>query len=96
MDYKTLKQEEMDDAVISFYKAQEMDLYLHNINKQRYEAMLETLPEGKFRDRVQGLLDETNSRIAEVEAILVATVPQLPQKEAIASSLARLEQKEVR
>lgn len=95
MIYKTLTQEEMDDAVVGTYKANEMDHYIHNVNKVRYEAMIPTLTKSAFKDRIQGLLDETNSRISEVTNILASTDAQLPSTIKIAESIARAKAKEV-
>jgi Tfp pilus assembly protein PilO len=94
MNYKTLKQDEMQEVIVSFYKGQETDLYVHNINKERYEEMLKTLPEGPFKTRVEKLLAETNERIEEVSAILAATEKQLPAQNEIDTVLASLELKE--
>jgi ferritin-like metal-binding protein YciE len=83
MDYKVLKQEEMDNIVVEFHGAQERDHFTHNLNKARYEEMLPTLDEGAFKSRIQELLNETNGRIEEVEAIMTATESQLPSKDKI-------------
>lgn len=85
----TLTQDEMDDALVNTHKANEMDLYIHGVNKERYETMLQTLPDGKFKDRITGLLAETNDRILEVSSILDATTPQLPPAERVTASLDR-------
>ena len=93
-EYQTLTDTEKDDHVVNFMKAQETDLYLHNINKQRYETMLQNLPEGKWKERVQTLLDETNERIQEVSSTIEATKPQMPDQTRVDSALARIAEKE--
>ena len=80
MDYLTLSEEEKNEVIVRFYKAQEMDHFVHSLNKERYEQMLPTLPEGDFKNNVQKLLNETNSRLDEVNVILEKTRPQLPVK----------------
>lgn len=92
--YKCLSQEEQDEILVTFLKAQEMDLYCHQINLERYDAMLKALPDGEFRSRIQQLRDETESRIAEVTSILEATVAQLPPPDRLQAAVARVTQKE--
>ena len=93
MAYMLLNSDEQDDTLVLFMASQERDQFTHTINKARYEAMLLTLSPGPFRDRIQTLLDETNQRLAEVKAIIAATVPQMPSAPKIATSLTRLKAK---
>lgn len=78
--FRTVQATEVDEMLVNTYRANEMDLASHEANKERFETMLQTLPQGKFRDRITQLLAETNDRITEVTAILEATEPQLPQQ----------------
>ena len=89
--YKVITQDEMDDVIVRTFKANEMDLFAHTSNKQRFESMLQTLNDGEWKARVQMLLDETNSRIEEVQSILDATAAQLPDEIRIQASLARID-----
>ena len=91
-EYKTLSQEEMDEIVVDFLKAQERDLFCHEINLARYEEMLKVLPPGPWRDRITQLRDETIQRKAEVESIIAAT--QVPNKQRIEAALKRIKAKE--
>lgn len=93
MQFKTLTQEEMDDMLVSTLKAQEVDLYIHTVNKQRYEEMLKTMEEGEFKSRVQHLLQETDTRITEVNTILNALEKQLPIQSRVDASILREKQK---
>jgi hypothetical protein len=96
MEYKTLTQEERDDLIVSFYQSQERDLFLHQINKERYEEILKTAKEGDFRAKIERLLLETESRIANVSQIVQATEKQLPNEVQIKNSLDRIRAKEER
>lgn len=66
-------------------------MFCHELNRERYTEMLKSLPQGDFRQRIQQLLAETNSRIAEVEAILQTTEPQLPPPARIEAAVQRME-----
>lgn len=90
IQYDLLSEEEMDDALVQTMKAQQMDHYLHTVNAERYEAMLPALEEGPWKDRVAGLLEETRGRIVEVESIIVALEPQMPDATRKAAAVARL------
>jgi len=93
-DYKVFtKQAEKDRILVEFMEAQERDHWLHTINRQRYQSILATAPAGKnaFRTRIEGLLAETEDRITEVEAIIAATISQMPSAETIATIAIDLE-----
>ena len=91
--YRLLTQEEQDEIVATFLKAQERDLFTHRLNLQRFEAMLPTLPPGEFKDQIQRLRNETIARIGEVEAIIEKTLPQAPPVERMQAAIARVEQR---
>lgn len=86
--FNILTQDEQDNIVVDFHAAQERDLFTHTINLARYQSMLGTLPDTPFKNRIQQLHDETVSRLEEVNAIIVATKPQLPTPTKIQSILA--------
>jgi hypothetical protein len=92
--YRLLTQEEQDEIVATFLKAQERDLFTHRLNLQRFEAMLPSLPAGEFKQRIQQLRNETIERIGEVEAIIEKTLPQAPPVERMQAAIARVEQRE--
>jgi Flp pilus assembly CpaF family ATPase len=88
--YVLLTEDERDDVVVEFYAAQERDLFCHRLNRNRYAAMLATLKESDFRDRVVKLAAETDARIKEVEAIIAATLSQLPSGERLQAAADRI------
>jgi hypothetical protein len=88
MEYKILTEKARDKTIVEFFEAQERDLHSHTINKERYESMLPSLQPGKFRARIQELLEQTNDRLEEVSNIIKATIPQLPPDERIKAILA--------
>jgi ferritin-like metal-binding protein YciE len=91
-EYQLLTQDEQDEIIAAFLKAQERDLFTHRLNLQRFEAMLPSLPAGEFKQRIQQLRNETIDRIAEVEAIIEKTLPQAPPVERMRAAIARVEQ----
>jgi len=91
MEYQLLTQDEQDDIKVAFMLSQERDKYCHELNKERYEAMLQTLEDGEWKKRVEKLHAETVSRLAEVDSIIAATLPQMPSQERIDASMVRLE-----
>jgi 3-methyladenine DNA glycosylase/8-oxoguanine DNA glycosylase len=92
-EYQLLTQEEQDEIIATYLKAQERDLFTHRLNLQRFEAMLPGLPAGEFKQRIQQLRNETIDRIAEVEAIIEKTLPQAPPVERMQAAIARVEQR---
>lgn len=94
MDYEVLSQDDQDEVIVAFMLAQERDHYCHEINRERYGQILLTLSAGKFHDRVSELLAETNERLVEVSAIIVATKSQMPPADRVSMSMERLKSKE--
>lgn len=76
--------------LVEFLKGQEQTHYLHVVNRQRYETLLRTLPNGTFRDQIIQRLAEVIERIVESEAIIAATQPQIPDDIAIDDILAEI------
>ncbi|GAJ07223.1 unnamed protein product [marine sediment metagenome] len=72
-------------------RSQERDKYCHKLNLERYAAMLPTLEDGTWKTRVTKLHADTASRLAEVDSIIAATLPQMPSAERIAAALTRLQ-----
>lgn len=91
--YQLLTQDEQDEIVATFLKAQERDLFTHKLNLERFEAMLASLPAGEFKDQIQRLRNETIARIGEVEAIIEKTLPQAPPVARMQAAIARAEQR---
>ncbi len=89
--YFILSQNRADDTIVEYYYVQEYDYRVLQNNKERYEFMLQTLPEGNFRNRTTELLAETNVRLSEVGPIITATKAQLPSQERIDAALIRIE-----
>ena len=92
--FKTVAAAEINEMIIQTYRANEMDLAMHEVNKERYEAMLATLPDGKFKTRIQTLLSETEERIVEVSNILASTESQLPAAEEVTAIVTKIKSEE--
>jgi len=88
--FKVISADEQDDIVVGFMLAQERDVFCHDLNQTRYTALLTTLPAGPFREKIQGLLDSTIARKAEVEAIIAETDKQLPSVGRMNASILRV------
>lgn len=91
MAFKLLSQDKQDDSIVAFYLAQEADLHSHQVNKARFEAMLAGELAADFREKLNTLLRDTNSRIAEVSAIIAATESQLPPQGRCEAAVKRLQ-----
>ena len=89
--YQILSQSEQDDIIVSYFLGQERDKFCHEINKERYELMLKTAGEGDWKDQIKGLLSQEVIRIKQVDSLISATQSQLPSKERIKASIARIE-----
>lgn len=85
MAYRVLTEDEESETIVLFMLAQERDHHSHSVNRDRYQRMLKDLPPGPFRERIQHLLAETNDRLVEVEAIIAATVPQMPPADRVSA-----------
>ena len=89
-EYEVLSENEKDDIIVAFVLAQERDKYCHELNLQRYIAMLEKLEPGEWRARIEKLKNETEQRLAEVNSILEATKNQIPPPGRIEAARQRL------
>lgn len=94
VSYDILTDDEKDEIVVDFLRAQERDHFCHSLNLERYDGMLASLPEGAFKTRIQQLRAETLDRIGEVEAIIKKTRPQLPPAARVTAARQRIEAKE--
>lgn len=91
MAYLVLTQDEQDDMIVQTLLAQERDHFAHTLNQERYAEILKSRPaDDPFAVRVQQLHDETVSRLAEVNAIVDALTPQLPDAGRIVAAVARI------
>lgn len=91
LTYKCYKPEKhRKRQLVEFLLSQERDHDTHTINKARYESILATEPPGAFRDRITQLLDETKTRIKEIESIVDATTG-LPTQVEIDQIMAAIE-----
>lgn len=96
-DYLLLTEEERDDMLAQTLLSQEVDLFMHRVNQERYDAILAgSLPPGQFRNRIEKLKEETLERAIEVEAILDALRPQLPPQARLSAATARLRARQAR
>jgi hypothetical protein len=89
--YVLLRQDEIDEMIAQTLLANERDLAMHRLNRERYEAMLPMLAEGAWKERIAKLLAETEDRIGEVLSILDATRSQAPDAARLSAALQRLE-----
>ena len=94
MTYKVLTQEEQDEIVVEFMKAQERDEFTHSLNLERFEQMLSTMPECTWKQRIVQLKDETQVRLNEVQSILKATALQMPPADRLEKAKLRMKAKE--
>ncbi|MDD5510518.1 MAG: hypothetical protein PHI12_06905 [Dehalococcoidales bacterium] len=94
MTYQVLSQDEQDDIIASFMLSQERDKFCHELNLARYEAMLEVLPEGEWKQRVASLRNETQKRLGEVNDIIAASLVSMPSSERVEASKQRMVSKE--
>jgi len=90
----TITDEEKEDMIIQTLRGLEMDLYIHNLNKERYQDMIPNLPEGPFKVRIQGEITTINSRLVEVNTSLTALDKQMPAGIDVAVVLTRLKARE--
>jgi hypothetical protein len=93
MAFILLSQDEQDEIHAAFLASQERDLFCHQINAERYAEMLKTLPAGTFRTRIEGLKQDTLSRIDEVTRIIDASAALLPSVEKLIAAKERVDTK---
>ena len=91
INYKAFKPDRAASRIkVEYLEAQEKDHWVHNLNKERYEAMLPGLAPVTFKTRVHTLLAETLSRLEEVEAIILATHATLPEQAVVDELVAEI------
>ena len=91
--FKVLEQNEQDDIIVSFLLTQERDKYCHQLNLNRYDEILKTLSDGKWKKKITMLRIESAERLAEVDSIIAATERQLPPDKRFQAAKSRLKQK---
>lgn len=90
MAYQVFSQDEQDDIIVSFMRAQERDKFCHELNIERYTKILQAAPSGEWHNRVSKLKAETEQRLAETNSIIEATSGQMPPPERVAQAKLRL------
>jgi hypothetical protein len=91
-NFKLLKQEEQDEMLAETLLAQERDLYMHEINKERFLGIINSLPaENSFRQKLEREIPVIDSRIEEVSSIIDALEPQLPDNQRLTDAMTRIE-----
>jgi hypothetical protein len=95
MEYKLLSDDEKDEIIAAFLKAQERDHYCYSINAERYATMLDDplLTDMEFRARIEKLVITERAAQRQVEKIVEHSAAQLPTKEKLDAAFARLKVK---
>ena len=91
--FKALSQDEQDDIVVAYFTGLERDKFSHEINLNRFDAMLPNLPDGDFKKRISELRADTASRLVEVDALIAATEAQIPPADRLTASQQRISSK---
>jgi len=91
----TITPEEKEDMLIQTLRGQEMDLYIHNLNKERFQDIVDSLPaDNEFRKKLESEILVIDSRLAEVTSVITALDKQLPKGIDVPVVMARLKAKE--
>ena len=91
----TITKEEKEEMLIQTLKAQEMDLYIHTLNKERFQDMVLNLPEeSEFRQKLEGEILVIDSRLEEVNATIASLEKQIPEDTDVPAVLVKLKAKE--
>jgi len=91
----TITKEEKEEMLIQTLKAQEMDLYIHTLNKERFQDMVLNLPEDNtFRHKLEEEILVIESRLGEVNATMIALEKQIPEDTDVPAVLVKLKAKE--
>ena len=91
----TITTEEKEDMLIQTLRAQEMDLYLHTLNKERFQDMVKGLPaDSEFKAKLENEILVIDSRLVEVNTTITALDKQIPEGTDVVAVLARLKAKE--
>jgi hypothetical protein len=95
MKFRTLTTKEKDKMIVAFLKSQETDLYLAEINRERYVKLLDEKNISKdLREKTEKLLISSEESIKNTKAILKATESQIPSEERIKKALKELDKPE--
>jgi ferritin-like metal-binding protein YciE len=99
VNYKAyLNQRDRDRNWVEHLESNERDYYWHQRNAARYTALLATLEDGEFKNRITQLLADTNDRIQEVDAIINAmqTETEAPSDDTIAEIVGEIRSERAR
>ena len=90
-DYRYLSLDEQDDMIVATMMAQERDLFIHELNLERFRTIAASaLPPMPLRENVESQIPVLESRIIETRAIIAALEPQMPPPERAHAAWARL------
>ena len=93
--FKTLTAEEQEEMLVNTLKAQELDLYMHTMNKERFQDMITALPDGNdFKTKLQSEIVVIDSRLVEVNTTIASLEKQIPVELDIAVVMTRIKNKE--
>lgn len=93
--FKLLTQDERDEMLAQTLKNQEVDIFMHTVNKSRYQQIIPQLAEdNQLRKKLEKDVHDIDNRLAEIGAIITALTPQLPPLSRLKAAMSRLEQKQ--
>jgi hypothetical protein len=89
--YRFLTRDEQDDMIVATMRAQELDLFTHRVNLERYRAIAASrLRDTQLRRNVEQEIPVLVARIEDVEAIIAAVEAQMPPPARAAAAFERL------
>jgi len=89
MKYTQLPQTYCDDVLAEAIYGREVEFFHFEFDRINFAKLLETLPDGPYRDNVQQRHDETLNRMDMVNDIYAALVSQITDPAAHAAAITR-------
>jgi hypothetical protein len=90
MQYEQLGQDYMDDYLAEALYAREVEFFQYDFDRRNFEHLLRALPQGQYREMVEGRLRDTLVNMDSVSRVHEALRAQIRSPEAHAAALARV------
>lgn len=90
MKYTQLSQDEQDDYIAEAMRGRELEHFTRSVNVANYDAMLPTLQDGDWKQRIQQMRLEEIAALAHEDEVHAALSAQLPDPVRLAAAQSRV------
>ena len=87
MEYTQLEEAYKYEVIAEAIYAREMEHFHYDFDKKNFEYILETLPEGEYKEEIRGRIKSSLEQKENVETIYTALQTQIDDQEAYAKAV---------